>query len=67
MKELIEINLIIESTSDDTELGKKIREFHKHSHNNENSFIVCIKCRTYQSPLNNVCKHCGHKIHGENE
>jgi uncharacterized paraquat-inducible protein A len=67
MKELTDIKNIIESTSDNTELGKKIREYYKQSHENENGFIVCHKCHTYQSPLNHLCKFCYHPLHGDND
>ena len=62
MKILSEIQNLVISTPNDSDLGAKVRALHNKTENNSNGFIICIKCGVWQSVFNHNCIYCGHEI-----
>jgi uncharacterized OB-fold protein len=65
MKELTELQEIVNTIKNDNDLGIKIREYFHKLNRDTNNFTKCIHCGIYQPDISYTCKHCKKPIHEE--
>lgn len=66
MKALNEISNLIESTSDDRELGEKVRQHFVKLESDSHKFVICIHCGTWQPVTRLNCRFCNKSLDEHN-
>jgi hypothetical protein len=65
MKDLSEIQELVDHLDNDHELGMRVRYYIVKINKDTNNFIKCIHCGTYQPAISHKCKYCKDEVQNQ--